>query len=210
MAILGERAATPEQNDQDQHEGQSAEGRSQRNASRTRRAISVLPRSRRIPHFPQAYKYQNQRPIGSQDRPRIKRRPPVRVQEHCAKRDQYHRQHKRSSSLSLTVSHRTPLLSLLRGGHKKSSAGRLDSCRKSTAEPSTSQRWRSRARDYARVADNPCNARSAEWRPGTESFGSCSTAWVSASCRTPPITMTSDATHWAISQSHAHSKFPLS
>src|SRR6267142_452753 len=122
MAILGERATMPEQNDQDQHEGQSAEGRSQRNASRTRRAISILPRSRRIPHFPQAHKNQNQRPIGSQDRPRIERRPPVRVQEHCSKRDQYHRQHKRSSSRKLTVCHRTPLASLLRGGNQKSSA----------------------------------------------------------------------------------------
>src|SRR5882724_1598556 len=152
MAILGERAAMPEQNDQDQHEGQSAEGRSQRNASRTRRAISVLPRSRRIPHFPQAYKYQNQRPIGSQDRPRIKRRPPVRVQEHCAKRDQYHRQHKRSSSLSLTVSHRTPLLSLLRGGHNKSSAGPTGFLhREYCSAPYVATLA---ARGYARVADN--------------------------------------------------------
>src|SRR6267142_5472676 len=122
MAILGECAAVPEQNNQDQHEGQSAEGRSQRNASRTRRAISILPRSRRIPHFPQAHKNQNERPIGSQDRPRIKSRSPVRVQEHCPKGDQYHRQHKRSSSRKLTISHRTPLASLLRGGNQKSSA----------------------------------------------------------------------------------------
>ncbi len=122
-AIVGKRATVPKQDDQDQHEGQSAEGRSQRNASGARRAIRILPRARDIPHFSQAYKYQNQWPIRSQDRPRIKCRPPVRVQKHSADGDKHHRQHKRSSSLSLTVSHRTPLLSLLRGGHKKSSAG---------------------------------------------------------------------------------------
>src|SRR5712671_1488507 len=210
MAILGERAAVPEQNDQDQHEGQSAEGRSQRNASRARRAISILPRSRRIPHFPQAYKYQNQRPIGSQDRPRIKRRPPVRVQEHCAKRDQYHRQHKRSSSLSLTVSHRTPLLSITRRTQEKFSRADWILAQRVPLNPVRRNAGSSRPCDYARVADNPCNARSAEWRPGTESFGLCSTAWVSASCLMPPTTATLDAPRWAISQSHAHSKFLLS
>src|SRR6266436_2328688 len=102
MAILGKRAAMPEQNYQDQHEGQSA--------------------------------------------------------EHCANRDQYHRQHKRSSSLSLTVSHRAPLLSLLRGGHKKSSAGPtgfLQREYRSTPYVATLT-----ARGYARVADNLGNARS--------------------------------------------------
>jgi len=42
--------------------------------------------------------------------------------KHGANRDEHNRQHKRSSTLGSTVSHGTPLPSLLRSGNEKSSA----------------------------------------------------------------------------------------
>src|SRR6267378_3837923 len=103
-AVVCEGAAVPEKNDQHQHESQGSEGRPQRDAG-TWRATRILPRARDVPHLPKTNKYQDERPIGAQDRPRIESRPPVRVQEHPSDGDEHNRKHQRGSPGRSTFSH---------------------------------------------------------------------------------------------------------
>src|SRR6267378_5995621 len=136
-AIACKGAPMPEKNHKHQNERQRAKRRSQRNAARPCRPVRILLRTRRIPHLSEAHKYQNQKPIRSQNRPWIKRRSPVGVQKHGANRDEHNRQHKRRSTLGSTVSHGTPLRSLLRSSSEISSAIATGVCKESIPEMPT-------------------------------------------------------------------------
>src|SRR5260370_40920233 len=107
-----------------------------------------------------------------QDRHRIERGPPIRIQEQSADSDEHNWEYQRSSARRWTVSHCTPLRSLLRIAEKKSSfqQDKRNSGHSIPPKPNGSQHHRSAS--YARVREKAQKVRGVRrWAHGKESFG---------------------------------------